>query len=372
MVNRPSSSRDEGGVFCYAMGMKDATALPPRFYVDADVFSRLREGLFFRSWQYACHESQVAEAGCYHAFSLLDQDILLVRGADGTLRGFYNVCQHRGHILVTAGAGQARLLTCPYHSWSYDLQGRLRAAPGLAETAGICLTPVRVEVFLGFVFVNLDEAAPAMEEAYPDVVEAVSRLVPEIGGLQLAHQHEALEECNWLVAMANYNECYHCKNAHRAFSKGVVDPASYDIQPFSGGRVLHHSARGVRAEDAWYGNGGGDTDYNSFYLFPSFSLQIYPGRLVNAYHWRPLDVENTQVWRSWFSANGTVDAALQAVIDLDRDTTLAEDIALVKATQRGLHSRGYRPGPLVIKPEGGIDSEHSVAVLHGWVEEMLA
>ena len=351
---------------------KDVTALPSRFYLDEDVFSRLREGLFFQSWQYACHESQVSEPGCYHAFSLLDQDILLTRGKDGRLRGFYNVCQHRGHTLA-AGSGKAQLLVCPYHSWSYDLEGKLRGAPGLLETAGICLTPVRVESLLGFVFVNLDAEAMPMREAYPDVAETVERLVPDIRALRLAHEHEALEACNWLVATANYNECYHCKNAHRAFSKGVVDPASYDIQPFSSGRVLRHSAQGARAEEAWYERGeAGDADYNSFYLFPGFSLQIYPGRMVNSYHWRPLDVENTLVWRSWFSADGKVDATLQKVIDLDRETTFAEDLALVKATQRGLHSRGYRPGPLVIKPGGGIESEHSVAALHGWVEEMLA
>lgn len=348
------------------------TALPPRFYIDAGVFSRLREDLFFRSWQYACHESEVPEPGCYHAFSLLGQDILLARGQDGVLRGFYNVCRHRGHTLAPEGGGRAKLLVCPYHSWSYDLEGRLRAAPGLADKEGICLTPVRVESLLGFVFVSLSEDTPPLREAYPDVAEAVARLVPDIESLRLAHQHEALEECNWLVALGNYNECYHCRNAHPAFSTGVVDPASYDIQPFSTGRVLHHNARGVRAEEAWYEAGGAGGDYNSFCLFPGFSLQIYPGGLVNSYHWRPLDVETTRVWRSWFSADGEVDAAMRKVIDLDRETTFAEDLALVKATQRGLHSRGYRPGPLVIKPGGGIESEHSLAALHGWVEEILA
>ena len=350
--------------------MKPATALPAQFYIDSAVFHRLREELFFRSWQYACHESQLPEAGCYHAFSFLDQDILLLRGQDGRLRGFYNVCQHRGHTLVATGSGQAKVLTCPYHRWTYELNGTLRAAPGLSMTEKICLTPVRVEIFLGFVFINLDENAKSMRAIYPDVAEAITAFAPHIETQRFAHEHEALEECNWLVATANYNECYHCKNAHRAFSKGVVDPASYDIQPFSAGRVLRHSARAAKGDGAWYESG--ETAYGSFYLFPGFSLQIYPGGLVNSYHWRPLDVENTLVFRSWFSADGKVDAQLQTVIDLDRETTFAEDLALVKATQRGLHSRGYRPGPLVIAPAGGIDSEHSIALLHSWVEEVLA
>ena len=350
--------------------MRDTTSLPPQFYIDSAVFERLRERLFFRSWQYACHESQLPESGCYHAFSFLDQDILLLRGRDGRLRGFYNVCQHRGHRLMTEGSGQAKLLVCPYHRWTYELNGDLRAAPGLSRHAGICLTQVRVEVFLGFVFINMDEEAKSMGETYPDVAEAILAFAPDIEAQRFACEHEALEECNWLVAAANYNECYHCKNAHRAFSKGVVDPASYDIQPFSSGCVLRHSARAAKGDGAWHESGG--TDYSSFYLFPGFSLQIYPGGLVNSYHWRPLDVENTLVIRSWFSADGKVDAQLQTVIDLDRETTFAEDLELVKATQRGLHSRGYRPAPLVIAPEGGIDSEHSIILLHNWVEEVLA
>lgn len=354
------------------------TALPSHFYIDDDLFSCLRERLFFRSWQYACHESQLREPGCYHAFSLLDQDILLLRGQDGALQAFFNVCQHRAHPLVPNGDGRAKLLICPYHSWTYNLDGSLRAAPGAARADGfsgknICLTRLRVESFLGFVFINLDADAKPMNEVYPDVADAMRAFAPDIEAQLFAHEYEAQEECNWLVAVANYNECYHCKNAHRAFSKGVVDPASYDIQPFSNGRVLRHSACAAKTDEAWYESSvrEGETAYCSFYLFPGFSLQFYPGGLVNSYHWRPLDVELTRVHRNWFSADGRVDERLQSVIDLDRNTTFSEDLALVKATQRGLHSRGYRPGPLVIAPQGGIDSEHSVALLHGWVEEIL-
>ncbi|MEM6679730.1 MAG: SRPBCC family protein, partial [Pseudomonadota bacterium] len=100
-------------------------------------------------------------------------------------------------------------------------------------------------------------------------------------------------------------------------------------------------------------------------------LQIYPGSLVNTYYWRPEGPADTTVHRGWFSRDGVVDDQMQAVIDLDRDTTFAEDLALVKGVQRGLGSRGYRPGPLVIAPCGGIDSEHSIAALHRWVTDAL-
>ncbi|MEM7667553.1 MAG: SRPBCC family protein, partial [Pseudomonadota bacterium] len=101
-------------------------------------------------------------------------------------------------------------------------------------------------------------------------------------------------------------------------------------------------------------------------------FQIYPGGVVNTYYWRPLSQKNTQVHRGWFSRDGVVDDTLQSVIDLDRDTTFAEDLMLVKQVQRGLGSRGYRPGPLVISPACGINSEHAIAALHEWVREDLS
>ncbi|MEM6487967.1 MAG: aromatic ring-hydroxylating dioxygenase subunit alpha [Pseudomonadota bacterium] len=350
------------------------TALPPRFYTDPTSYAAARERLFMRCWHYVCHASMLPEVGDYYAFTLLDQDLFVVRGRDGVLAGFYNVCQHRGHTLVE-DTGRTRLLVCPYHAWTYDLDGRLRGAPGGRTTPGfdrgrICLTRVRLETFLGFVFVTLDDAAATMDETYPGVRAAALAACPDLESRVFAHEHEAQEHCNWLVAVENYNECYHCGHVHQSFADGVIDPGSYDIRPFGTGRVLRHTAKPAMGQGAWYDTSG--SDYASFFLFPLFSLQIYPGPIVNTYYWRPLAHDDTRVHRGWFSADGVVDDQLQAVIDLDRETTFAEDLALVKRVQRGLGSRGFRPGPLVIAPEGGIASEHSIAALHGWVREALA
>lgn len=349
-------------------------ALPARIYTDESVYARLRERVLERAWHYACHASRVPEPGDYLAFELLGEQLFVARGRDGRLRGFYNVCQHRGHPLVE-GSGRTRVLVCPYHAWAYELDGRLRAAPGTRAVPGfdrsaICLTEVRVESFLGFVFVNLAPDAAPMAECYPGVAEAVRAHCPDVEQRVFAHEHWAEESCNWLVAVENYNECYHCGHVHRAFSSGVVDPASYDIQPFGAGRVLRHTARAAAGKDAWCEAAG--ADYASFYLFPCFSLQLYPGGLLNTYHWRPLGPRDTRVHRGWFSRDGVVDDRLQAVIERDRETTFAEDLALVQAVQRGMGSRGYRPGPLVISPSHGIESEHALAALHGWVREALA
>jgi len=348
-------------------------ALAARYYTDPQVFSRICERLFFRTWQFACHESRIPEPGDYHAFSIADQDLFVVRGNDGTIRGFYNVCQHRAHALVE-GTGRARLLTCPYHAWCYGLDGKLRNAPGTQglasfERSSISLQAVASEVFCGFVFVNLDPAAAPMAAQFPGVERDIRRLCPDIEDRAFACEHEAPEPCNWLVAVENYNECYHCKTVHRTFASGVIDPESYNIRPVPDAKSLRHTAKAQSGESAWYDTSG--SDYGSFFLWPAFSLQLYPSGLVNSYHWRPLSVEQTLVYRGWYSRDGVVDDGLQKVIDLDRDTTFAEDLALVASVQRGLRSKGYRPGPLVVNPDEGIDSEHSVAQLHGWLREAV-
>ena len=348
-------------------------ALPARYYTSPEIFAKARTEIFEKSWQYVCHQTHLPETGDYYAFTLMDQDLFVVRGRDGELRCFYNVCQHRGHTLVE-NTGRTRVLVCPYHAWTYELEGPLRAAPGAKTMPGfdkskICLTEVRLDVFLGFVFVNFDDAAKPMDTLYPGVREAVLKLCPEIEDKIFAHEHMAPEYCNWLVAVENYNECYHCGHVHKAFADGVIDPHSYDIQPFGGGRCLNHASKAAAGDGAWYDTSG--SDYGSFYLYPAFSLQIYPGGVVNTYYWRPLAHNDTEVHRGWFSNDGVVDDVLQNVIDLDRDTTFAEDLLLVKAVQRGLTSKGYRPGPLMISPTHGINSEHSIAALHRWVREDL-
>lgn len=343
--------------------------LDVRYFNDEDIFGKVRDNIYFKTWQIACHSSQVSRVGDYFSFSIFDQDIFIVRGSDNMLRAFYNVCQHRGHRLVD-GQGSKRSIVCPYHAWTYDLEGRLKRAPNSDKVEGfdalkICVPQIRLEEFLGFVFVNLDENCATMDEMYPGVRRAVLKLCPDIEQRQFAHEHTAEEGCNWLIAVENYNECYHCRMVHREFAKGVIDPKSYRIVPFGDGKVLKHSSKAAKEDTAWMNHG--DSDYGSFFLWPSFSVQVYPGGIVNSYHWRPLGVDDTRVHRGWYSSDGTVDESLQKVIDLDRDTTFAEDLSLVRNVQRGITSRGYTPGPLIIDKNGSIDSELSIAALHQWM-----
>ena len=350
--------------------------LPGRCYHSPEVFARARKNIFASAWTFAAHQSQLKNPGDYAALSSAAGGIFVARGDDGELRAFFNVCRHRGHPLLPEGEGRrARDIVCPYHSWSYDLRGNLRHARNLDRVAGvekesIRLAEARVESFCGFVFVNADRAAPSMRESFPGAERAAREFCPDIEERVLAHRHSAEENCNWLVAVENYNECYHCKVAHPDFSRGVVDPKSYNIAPFGGGKCLRHSARAAAGSGAWTPQAGPDSAYAAFFLWPAFSLQIYPGGIVNTYHWRPLSPRNTRVFRGWYARPGQADDPhLRKVADLDRETTFAEDLRIVAQVQQGVENAAYVPGPLVLNPDEGIDSEHSIAALHDWFLE---
>lgn len=352
-------------------------ALEPRYYLDPACFEREKERIFFRTWQFACHESEVAAPGDYYAFTLIDQDLFCVRGKDGVIRTFHNVCQHRAHQLVS-GTGSRKVLVCPYHAWSYDLEGRLKKAPNEENVPGfdrsaICLTEVRTEIFAGFVFINLDPDAKPMAEWFPDAESEVREFVPNLERLKPVEWVEIPEACNWKVAVENYSECYHCQLNHPTFARGVIKPQTYDIQPQ--GFCLRHTTECANLERMSYAvdlaaneHAG---EYSSWFLFPTFSFQVYPGNVLNTYHWRPAGIDRVVVWRGWYTEGGLETDVITKLAQQDRWTTVEEDIRLVESVQRGLRSRGYRPGPLIIDPRCGVSSEHSLKALHSWIREAL-
>ena len=351
------------------------TALAARYYTDPQVFEAEKAGLLARTWQFACHASDLVGPGAYVCFEIAGESLFAIRGQDGDIRAFYNVCQHRAHELLS-GSGTARVIVCPYHAWTYELTGQLRAGPNLGAVEGVdksrlCLTEVRVEEFLGFVFVNLDANAEPMEAWYPRVRAELSDWVLDWADLKPLQWVEIPERCNWKVSVENYSECYHCALNHRTFARGVIKPETYDIQPQ--GYCLRHTAECQNLKSMTHDirSGFGHNDaYSSWYLWPMFSFQVYPGNVLNTYHWRAVDAGHVVVWRGWYSSGGRDDAAVRKLAKQDRETTVAEDIRLVESVQRGLKSRGYRPGPLVVDPGCGAMSEHSIATLQRWLREV--
>ncbi|MEM7407393.1 MAG: aromatic ring-hydroxylating dioxygenase subunit alpha [Pseudomonadota bacterium] len=353
-------------------------ALEAHHYTDPAWFAHEQRTVFARTWQYAGHASQVRNAGDFFAFALHGRSLFCVRDAEGAVRTFYNVCAHRAHELV-AGAGHKRKLVCPYHAWSYGFDGRLANAPGSREVPGfdatrICLTAVRTEVMGGFIFVNLDDSAAPMSQWYPGLAEGLAAFLPDLDVLEPVLTREVSERCNWKVSVENYSECYHCRLNHPTFSSGVVDPKAYNITPY--GHTLRHTTHAVSADSMSYALDPDAhphaMDYSSWFMWPGFSFQVYPGNVLNTYCWVAEDARTTRVVRHWYAPHGVASPALEGLANQDLETTVAEDIRLVESVQRGLESGGYRPGPLVINPAGGVISEHSISALNGWLREMTA
>ena len=218
-------------------------SLEARYYTDPQIFEVEKAGVLARTWQFACHASALENTGDYVTFELAGESLFAIKGRDGVIRTFYNVCQHRAHQLLS-GAGTTRVVVCPYHAWSYELSGQLRAAPNTKSVTGfdkskICLTEVRTEVFLGFVFVNLDPDAAPMEAWFPNAQSELESFVPNWADLKPLEWVEIPEACNWKVSIENYSECYHCTLNHPTFATGVVRPETYDIQPQ--GHCLRHT-----------------------------------------------------------------------------------------------------------------------------------
>jgi len=350
--------------------------LDARFYTDPDIFAAEMDAIFARTWIMVGHQSQVAEPGRLITARVGDEDVI-VANDKGTITGFYNVCQHRGHQLVPpVGLGGDATevkgaITCPYHAWTYNLDGSLLNARG--ENVGeICIPQVRVESLAGFLFVNLSADAPSLDEYIPGVGHELMTIAPKAPTRVFSHRRTHHIDANWKIAVENYNECYHCPNVHKAFTAGVVSPGSYRITPR--GNTIHHTAEGPDPEKSGYTRTDEGNDYGSFFTWPVSSIQCYPGQVLNTFRWVPLAVDETLLVREWWFDSPEPTAEQMEVIELDWNTTVAEDFEIMDSVQQGVRSRGYRPGPLITDPSGvaSVHSEDTVPHLHGILREALA
>jgi phenylpropionate dioxygenase-like ring-hydroxylating dioxygenase large terminal subunit len=352
--------------------------LDPAYYTSDAIYQQECAGLFIRTWQYVGHVSQARNPGDYFSFEIGDQRLFCIRNSDNVLLTFYNVCQHRAHQLVEGQGHCKKAIVCPYHAWSYGLDGNLLRGPNTEVIPTeirerICLTPVRTQEFCGFVFVNLNDEAEPMETWFPQVEAQLRTFVPDIDQLKPVETILVNEKCNWKASVENYSECYHCRINHRTFATGVIKPDTYDIQPQ--GYCLRHTTECQNLEKMTYPiDLAANThagDYSSWYLWPTFSFQVYPGNVLNTYHWQNVSVDEVVVTRGWYTAGGVASDVIHELALQDRQTTMEEDIHLVESQQRGFGSRGYKPGPLVIDPGGGVNSEHSIKALQQWMREAI-
>jgi choline monooxygenase len=349
--------------------------LPAHYYTDPEIFAREREAIHFRSWQYAGPVGELAEAGDYITSAVLDQDIFVIRGKDGALRAFYNVCQHRAHKLLE-GSGRKKVITCPYHAWSYHATGDLRSARGAEKVAGFdkaefCLKQVRVEEFCNLVFVNLYPQAPSLAGQSGDLAAEVAQHVPALGQLKKVATQTWTIRANWKTIVDNFLECYHCEPAHPAFVK-LVDIKSY--RSVTHGIYSTHSSRGGKPDNPAYSFMPEDASQEAvfWYLWPMMTFNVTPGPAnFTLFYLRPLDADHTLEVVEYYYLDGVIGAAEQARIDYANDVLMVEDNNLCEAVQKGLHSRGYDRGRFIVDAERSQNSEHAVHHFHTLVEAAL-
>ena len=251
-----------------------STSLGAQSYTDARFLQLEREAVFYRSWQWVCHVERLREPGRYVVAEVQGRSIVLLRDGGGVLRAFYNVCKHRAHELLK-GAGKTRMIVCPYHAWSYDLEGRLRNAPHTGDLpdfdkAKICLEPVQVEVFCSFVYVNLDPAAPSLAEQSGDLAQEITAFAPDLDDLTFAHRLTFDIKSNWKNVVDNFLECYHCPVAHKDFCT-LLDMDSYTVTTH--GIYSSHMAKASKGSNTAYSTDGatGD-DHAVWWLWPNTCL----------------------------------------------------------------------------------------------------
>jgi phenylpropionate dioxygenase-like ring-hydroxylating dioxygenase large terminal subunit len=189
--------------------------LPAHYYFDKDIYAREQEEIWFKPWQFAGFTSDLGNPGDYISDFIIDQPVFVVRTKDGTLRAFYNVCTHRGHILVE-GKGNKNILTCPFHAWSFDTTGKLKTAGNAENVAGFRLEDfglpgIRVEEMANMVFVNLDEDAAPLSEVAAGLEADLRAKIPRFDDLKLARRDDYYMDFNWKFVM-DQNEYYHCRH----------------------------------------------------------------------------------------------------------------------------------------------------------------
>src|SRR5579875_2594360 len=210
--------------------------LPAGWYTDPAVFNREKDRIFRHSWQYVGLTEHLSGPGDYVTYRAGDVPIVVVRHPDGDLRAFVNVCRHRGSELVLEQSGCKKSIQCHYHAWTYDLDGCLRSAPGIAaepdfDKADFSLYPVQVATWGPFVFVNPDRAAPPLDAVLGDLPGLVTATGLNLDGIRRRVHTTYDIAANWKVVVDNYLECYHCPVAHPGFS-ALIDLDDYQIEEY--------------------------------------------------------------------------------------------------------------------------------------------
>ncbi len=334
---------------CVPQTLETARTLPAYAYADPAFHDFERDVIFARTWQLVGRAAQLREAGDHVVAEVAGRPVIAVRGSDGVLRGFFNVCRHRAGPLALEN-GNASRLRCRYHGWTYTLEGRLRSAHEMEgaedfDVSCIHLDPVHVAEWEGLVFAAVEQPAAGMEELMADVRERIQPT--DLSKMRFRARDVYDIDCNWKAYVDNYLEGYHLPHVHpglnrlldyRSYATHTADWHSWQQSPLDGDRGPY------RAGEAFY-----------YFVWPNLMLNILPDRLqVNQVV--PLSQRRCRVIFDYFYMDTASEAAREA-IRADRefsDEVQKEDVAICERVQVGLESGSYRAGRLSPKRESGV------------------
>jgi nitrite reductase/ring-hydroxylating ferredoxin subunit len=336
--------------------------LPWDWYTSPEILRREERLIFGPAWHYVGPLEWVSEPGDQLPCLAGDVPLVVVRDREERLRGFVNVCRHRGSEVVRE-RGRRETMQCPYHAWTYGLDGVLRSAPRSEREQGfdraeLGLRPALVETWGPFVFANADLGAPPLASALGQLPALLERSGAALDALEFRERVEYEVDANWKVAVENYLECYHCPVAHRGFSDLVdVDPDRYLLEIHDG----VWSQFGRRRED------GPGSDACGFHLlWPALKISVYPGIAnLSIGPLRPLGPERTAGTLDYFFGRSVSGAEAAELLALD-DEVGREDAELVASVQRGIRSGALERGRLLLS------SEQLVAAFQACVASSLA
>ncbi len=338
-----------------------ASTLAAPLYFNAETFAAERDRIFASSWQLVGHVHQVANPGDYFTFDLLGEPLLIVRGEDGILRGFYNVCRHRAGP-PASGCGNRKLFRCAYHGWTYRLDGALLVTPEFDavedfDPLEFGLTPVRLQEWFNLIFVNLDGEADSLREILGTLPDQAQKF--DFCSMRFSERRTYEMKCNWKTYIDNYLEGYHLPSVHPGLNR-ELNYGAYTVETYPWHVRQWGPIRATQQEDATprrYSQAVGNLTADYFWIFPNWMLNCYPDN-VSLNIILPLEAERTLAIFEWYLPEKDLDGDAARKSVAFSDQIQLEDIAICEVVQKNLHSRSYSSGRYSVKQEKGVHAFH--------------
>ncbi|MCH9034900.1 MAG: aromatic ring-hydroxylating dioxygenase subunit alpha [Planctomycetes bacterium] len=328
---------------------------PAAWYTRDDILKLERKQVFGRTWQVVAPVEKLRKPGDYVTANVAGEPIVVVRGEDGDLRAFFNVCRHHAAEVMTQPCGNATSLRCPYHAWTYGLDGSLKTTPEFKGVDGFDkaehgLLPMRVATWESFVFVCQDESAPPIETYLGDLVRRVKKL--GMSSLHWVDRQSYEIRCNWKVFVDNYLDGgYHVPYIHKDLGS-VLSLRDYSIE---NGERFCEQASPISSEGGQPETAAVRTGKKAYYywLYPNFMFNLYEG-YMDTHIVCPTAVDRcTVIFDFFFADTGDAEADMRRRSIAIANHVQGEDIGICESVQRGIASRAYDTGRLSVRREAG-------------------